>query len=122
MVNLKINRIEFEGLQKDPFLNITFEGDGYDEVDAKRMILSALQKKFHFSSYREGLHIDHFRIQVMDEPKLEAAQITDEIEESDRIKVFDQKGFHLLNGFTIPELADYLEDELDILITGFPFL
>lgn len=121
LTSRKMNRIEFEGLEQVPYLNIHFEAAGYNELDADEIILNAIQKEFHFTIIHEGIHRDHWRLQVSNEYKLEESLILETQAEADRVKVFAPKGYHLLTGFTMTELGDYLEDQLDLVITVWPY-
>jgi hypothetical protein len=116
----RVNRIEFKGLKSDPVLSVELSASEYTPERAYEILLNTLQKKYRFSTHWKRINRDHWKMQIANTAKLEAALHDGENPVVEKIQVFDPDGFHLLTGITLEELNAFLETRYGVIFDMFP--
>jgi hypothetical protein len=116
----RVNRIEFKGLKADPVLSVELSASEYTPERAYEILLNTLQKKYRFSTHWKRINRDHWKMQIANTTKLEAALHDGENPVVEKIQVFDPDGFHLLTGVTLEELNAFLETRYGVIFDMFP--
>ncbi|MEM1219668.1 MAG: hypothetical protein AAGH79_12175, partial [Bacteroidota bacterium] len=116
----RTNRMELINVPKDIFLNVSFVGEGYSRVRAHEHLLNALKKKYRFRLEHQRLTKLHWKLQVVNPDRLEPNQMDPDAEAEKEARVFDPRGYHLLTGYSLKELALYIEDQYGELIETWP--
>lgn len=116
----RTSRMEFIDLPPDVRLSVHFSGAGFSQSRAYEHMLNALQKKYHFRLERNELNRSHWKLQVVDPDRLEPNMLEPGVEVFERVRVFEEKGYHLLTDFSLRELAGYIEDQYGEIIEPWP--
>lgn len=103
-------RLEILGNPEPVWVDVSFEGPGISEGQAFDLALKALKKTFRFNTQPGRIQGDSWQLQISNFTRLQQASTPQYNPELERVRRYSN-GVHELNGFTLPELAFYLEEQ-----------